>query len=158
MCMLPKIQDIWNPLMIGNYCVSNNQMIIYFTKDAWRKNTCFCFHARSITSIGWFKLSTLHEHNLPSVDILIKLCAFWLPTTVMLSTGWVWACDDKGLWNIFQQRTNKNKDNKRARLTDKYHTKKAAMIFQIHPTFKFREWQNYFWAITYSSLSWRNRK
>ena len=42
-------------------------------------------------------MSKLHEHNLPSVEMLIRLCAFCVPTTFIQYTGCVWAAAESGL-------------------------------------------------------------
>jgi len=46
-----------------------------------------CFVCNSNASCGCDSMSRLHEHNLPSVEILIRLCAFCVPTTLKQYTG-----------------------------------------------------------------------
>lgn len=46
-----------------------------------------CFVCSSNVSCGCDSMSKLHEHNFPSVEILIKLCAFCVPTTLKQYTG-----------------------------------------------------------------------
>lgn len=46
-----------------------------------------CIRCRSSVSWGWPSMSSDQEHSRPSVEMLIKLCAFWVPTTLMQYTG-----------------------------------------------------------------------
>lgn len=57
---------------------------------------CFCWLS-SIVSCGWDNMSNDHEHNLPSVEMVIRLWAFWLPTTWIQYIGWVCAPAVNGL-------------------------------------------------------------
>ena len=57
---------------------------------------CLCCCSSNV-SWGWDSISKLHEHNRPSVDMLIRLWALGVPTTLIQNTGWVCAAALKGL-------------------------------------------------------------
>ena len=51
--------------------------------------------ASSRYSCGWVSMSIDQEQTMPSVEAVIMLCAFVVPTIFRLYTGWAWPrCPD----------------------------------------------------------------
>lgn len=57
----------------------------YFSDQPWKKNTAY-------VTCGWESMSRLQEQILPSVEMLMRLWAFWVPTTLTQYTG---CCEEK---------------------------------------------------------------
>lgn len=74
-------------------CCIEQQITVYLSDSAFDSLSVCASSADCVDSVwvlctcGWESMSRLQEHILPSVDTVIKLLAFWVPTTFTQYTG-----------------------------------------------------------------------